>query len=75
MTKEKSAKRIMKKAIRMAVIASVSCYFISISQASEVKPHEKHAMEERSELHLSHDLKVILNQEMNEIEDLGSIQQ
>ncbi len=69
MTKEQSAKGIMIKAIYLAVIASTTYYFIPISQASEVKQHENHTIEERSELHLSHDVKVILNQEMNGIEE------
>ena len=59
----------MRKTTWLAVIAMVTFYFISISHASDVKKHEGHTIEERSELHLSHDLKVILNQEMNEIED------
>jgi hypothetical protein len=68
MIKEKSVKRIMRKVICFAVIASATCYFIGIGQASNAKQRENHRIEERSTLHLSHDLKVILNQEMNEIE-------
>jgi len=68
MTRENIAKRTIKTVICFAVIASTTCYFISISQASDVRQHENHKIEERSGLHLSHDLKVILNQEMNEIE-------
>jgi hypothetical protein len=68
MTKEKSVKNIMRKAICFAVIASLTCFFISVGQASEAKQSEKHTIEERGAVHLSHDLTVILNQEMNEIE-------
>ena len=68
MTKEKSVKRIMRKAICFAVVASSICFFISTARASENKKPESHTIEERSAVHLSHDLKVILNQEMNEIE-------
>ncbi len=58
----------MKRFIYLAVIALSIYYFISISLASEFDQHENHTIEKRSELHLSHDLKVILNQEMNGIE-------
>ena len=68
MIKEKSVKRIMRKVICFAVIASATCYFISIGQASDTKQRETHTIKERSALQLSHDLKMILNQEMNEIE-------
>ncbi len=68
MPKEKSVKRIMEKTIYLAVIALAICCFVSNSQASDDQQHEKHTIEERSKLHLSHDLKVILNQEMNGIE-------
>ena len=68
MTRENIAKRTIKKAIFFAVIASTVFYFISMSQASDIRQLENHKIEERSGLHLSHDLKVILNQEMNEIE-------
>jgi len=66
---EKSVKKVMKKAIYLAMIASATYCFISISQASEVKEHETPTIEKSSKLHLSHDLKVILNQEMNEIQE------
>jgi hypothetical protein len=56
------------KTIFFALIASATCCFIGISQASDVKNSENHMNEERSILHLSPDLKVILNQEMNAIE-------
>jgi hypothetical protein len=69
MTKNQIGRRSIKKAIGLAVMASMSYCFISIGQASEVKEHEKHTVEEGSELQLSHDLKVILNQEMREIEE------
>ncbi len=68
MTNEKGVKRIMRKAICFAVIASSTCLFISIAQASDAKQHENHTIEKRPAVHLSHDLKVILNQEMNKIE-------
>lgn len=54
----------MKKAIGLVVIALT---YFSIGQASEAKQHE-HSIEERTGVHLSHDLKAVLNQEMNEIE-------
>ena len=69
MTKWKSTKRIMKKAIILAVIASATCFLTGISQASEVEQHKGHAIEEYSELQISNDLKVVLNQEMNGIEE------
>jgi hypothetical protein len=68
MTNENCVKRIMRKAICFAVIASSICFFISTARASEGKKRESHTIEERPAIHLSHDLKVILNQEMNEIE-------
>jgi len=68
MTTEISAKGIAKTAICLAVIASTTYYHITLSKASDVAQHENHANEERSELSLSHDVKVILNQEMNGIE-------
>ncbi len=68
MTNENCVKRIMCKAICFAVIASSICFFISTAWASEAKKRESHTIEERPAVHLSHDLKVILNQEMNEIE-------
>ena len=58
----------MRKAICFAVIASSTYFFISIAQTSDAKQRESHTIEERSAVHLSNDLKVILNQEMNEIE-------
>ena len=58
----------MKKAIVLAVIALTSYCLIGISQASEDKHHESHTIEEGSELQISNDLKVVLNQEMNGIE-------
>ena len=68
MTNKRTAGRTMKNVICLAVMASASCYFISIGQTSEVKHQETHTVEKGSELHLSDDLKVILNQEMKEIE-------
>lgn len=58
----------MRKTICFAVIALSTCYVIIIGQASDAKQRENHTIEKRSALHLSTDLKVILNQEMNEIE-------
>ena len=57
------------KVIYLALIVLMTYCFISISQASEDKHHETHKIKSRSEIHLSHDLKDILNQEMNEIQD------
>ena len=68
MSNEKSVKRIIRKAMCFAVIASSTCFFIGITQASDAKQHASHTTEEGSTIHLSHDLKKILNQEMNEIE-------
>lgn len=69
MIKEKQTNKIMKKAIFLAVIISIISFHVSISLASEEEQHEKQTVDERSELHLPNDLKVILNQEMNGIED------
>ncbi len=69
MTKDQIGRRAIEKATGLAVMVSMSYCFISNGQASEVKEHEKHTIEEGSERHLSHDLKVILNQEMKEIEE------
>ncbi len=68
MTGKKGARKIMGKVICVAMITAATCYFISISQASEAKKHEQHMAAEGSEIHLSHDLMEILNQEMNAIE-------
>ena len=68
MDNENCVTRIMCKAICFAVIASATCFFISTAGASDATQRESHTIEERSAVHLSHDLKVILNQEMNEIE-------
>ena len=68
MTQKKSVKRIMRETICFAVIATSTCFFINTGQASDARQRENHTIEERSAVHLSHDLKVILNQEMNEIE-------
>ncbi|TKB06395.1 cytochrome c [Desulforhopalus sp. IMCC35007] len=54
--------------IRLAVLTTSVCFIISLSLASEVHLPEKHSPEQPAELHLSHDLKEVLNQEMNEIE-------
>ena len=68
MTKEKSVKRFMIKAICFAVIASSIFLFIGIGLASDAKQRENHTIVERSTVHLSKELKVILNQEMYAIE-------
>ena len=65
---QKNVKIIMIKAICCAVIASSAFLFIGIGQASDARQQEKHTVAERPAIHLSNDLKVILNQEMNEIE-------
>lgn len=68
MTNNHTVRRSTKWAIGLAVMVSISCCLISIGQASDVKEHTEHAIEKGSELHLSHELKMILNQEMKEIE-------
>ena len=65
---DKSIKILMRKLFCITVIVLATCCVISISQASDDKHHENHAIEKHSKIHLSHDLKVILNQEMTEIE-------
>lgn len=69
MNKATSTKRIMGKAICLAVIVLSASLFVHASQASDGKEHENHTKEKGSELQLSHDLKALLNQEMNEIEN------
>ncbi len=59
----------MKKALCSAAIVSAACFFISTAQASDTEGHENHAMKKSAEIHLSQDLKEILNQEMNGIEN------
>ena len=56
------------KATFLAVILFATYCLISTSHASEKKQPENHNTEKGSELHLSHDLNLLLNQEMNEIE-------
>ena len=73
MTNENCVKRTMRKAICFVVVTSSIYFFISTAPASEAKERESHTIEERSTIHLSHDLKVILNQEMNEI-DQGAME-
>ena len=68
MSKEKRVRIIMRKAIYFLVITLTTCYFISTGHASDAKQRENHTIEGRSKLHLSHELKVILNEEMNGIE-------
>ena len=76
MSKEKGMKTIMRKAICFAVLASTGCYFIGIGQASDAKEPENHTIAEGAAIHLSDDLKVILNQEMKKhYQDLQQILQ
>ena len=59
------------KATIVAMIFFATYCFISTSHASEKKQPENHNTDNREkgfELHLSHDLNALLNQEMNEIE-------
>jgi hypothetical protein len=69
MTQIKKVKRATKKTICLAVMVLTPFFFISIGYSSEGKKQEKHTIEEGYELHLSHDVKEILNQEMKEIEE------
>ncbi|TKB24632.1 hypothetical protein FCL47_17525 [Desulfopila sp. IMCC35006] len=68
MDKEKNSIRMPLKAIRLAVLTSTVCSIITLSHASEVYLSPKHSPKQPNELHLSHDLQEVLNQEMNEIE-------
>jgi cytochrome c556 len=68
MNNKKTTIRMSIKAIYLAVVASAVCFIINLSQASEVHLPTKHSLEQPTELHLSPDLKEILNQEMNGIE-------
>ena len=52
----------------LAVIVLASYFFIGTAQAADANPHGKHMGEKSSEFHLSHDLKELLNQEMNGIQ-------
>ena len=67
MIKENKSVKI-RKLISITVIVLATCSLLSISQASDDKHHKNHAIEKRSKIDLSHDLKVILNQEMTAIE-------
>jgi len=69
MIQDQIARRVIKNIIGLAVIVSILFSFISIGNSSEVTEQDKHAFEDGTELHLSHDVKVILNQEMKEIEE------
>ena len=69
MTRWKSTKTSMKKIIILAMITSTAYCLIGTSQASEAEQHKGHAIEEHSGLQISNDLKVVLNQEMNGIEE------
>ncbi len=68
MNQEKTVKTIIRKSTFWATIIFATCYFVSTSQAAGEKQPENHNTEKGFELHLSHDLKGLLNQEMNEIE-------
>jgi len=68
MSIENNTSRLPIKAIRLAVLTTAVCFIISLSQASEVLLPQKHSPEQPAELHLSHDLKEVLNQEMNAIQ-------
>ena len=59
----------IKNSFCLAMVALASYFFIGTSQAAEANPHGKHMVEKHSEFHLSHDLKEILNQEMNGIQE------
>ncbi|MDX2495680.1 MAG: hypothetical protein QNK27_12025 [Desulfuromusa sp.] len=59
----------IKNTICLAMVVLASYFFIGMSQAAEADPHGKNMLEKHSEFHLSHDLKVILNQEMNAIQE------
>ena len=59
----------LKKVLCSAAAVSAACFFISTAQASESGGHENHQMKKSAEIHLSPDLKEILNQEMNGIEN------
>lgn len=69
MVRARAIKKITINAVGLVVIASAVYGFIGISRASEVEHHESHTAKEDPGLHLSHDLKVILNQEMSKIEE------
>jgi|AMWB02.1.fsa_nt_gi cytochrome c556 len=65
---QKNNIRMPLKAIRLAVLTSAVCSIITLSHASEVHLSPKHSPTQPAELHLSHDLKEVLNQEMNAIQ-------
>ena len=69
MTQSQIVRKAIKKAVILGVIVTIPFCFIGIGYSSELKKQEKHMVEEGFELHLSHDVKVILNQEMKEIEE------
>ena len=68
MNHEKTVKTRTKKTTLWAAIILATCCFVSTSQASGAKQPENHNTENGFELHLSHDLSVLLNREMNKIE-------
>lgn len=59
----------IKNTLCLAMVALASYFFIGTGQAAEANPHEKHMVEKGPEFHLSHELKEILNQEMNGIQE------
>ena len=62
-------KNMIKNIFCLAMVVLASYFFIGPAQATEANPHGKHMVENHSEFHLSHDLKVVLNQEMNGIQE------
>ena len=68
MNQENTVKTIMKKITFLAAIMLATFCFVSNSRASGEKHPENHTTGKGYELHLSHDLNELLNQEMNEIE-------
>lgn len=69
MIKKKSVTRIVKRIVCLAVFAATSIPLASISQAVEDGHHKQHVTAEPAGLQLSHEVKIILNQEMNGIEE------
>lgn len=58
----------LKNTFCLAMVVLASYFFIGKGQAAEENQPGKHMLEKHSELQLSHDLKEILNQEMNGIQ-------
>ena len=68
MNQEKKVITTIKKSTFWIAMIFATFFFVSTSQASGEKQQGKHNTESRFELHLSHDLRMLLNQEMIEIE-------